>query len=106
MRLKHAMDEADYQLLLLAGQAAGIPTRVIGAQPGLYWIDEIRSTHREWNPLYSDADALRLAVQMGMINPGRFPPVASHLDLSKPDWCAATRRAIVTEVACGQHRLG
>lgn len=98
-----SLSEADYQLLLVAGQKAGIPTRVIAATGGMYWIEETKSIHSAWNPLNSDADALRLAVQMGMINPGCFPAVAPHLDLNNPDWEAATRRAIVMEAVTRYH---
>lgn len=72
---------------------------------------------RRWNPLTNDGDALRLAVKLGFIAPGRWPD-AGLIALEqwgeaggKVDWCEATRRAIVRAAAdiaerCGVGRRG
>ena len=93
------MDNLDITLLWLAGKAVNTPTRVIGADAGLYWIEETKSCHLAWNPLSNDGDALRLAIDLGMINPGCFPYPDVYIDVTKPDWYAATRRAIVVAAA-------
>jgi hypothetical protein len=58
--------------LKLAGKAAGIPARIIGAAPGSYALypdaDGVSEfcCMRQWDPLTDDGDALRLAMKLGM----------------------------------------
>jgi hypothetical protein len=58
-----------------------------------------------WNPLTDDGDALRLAVKLGFIAPGRWPDAGLIAlqqwgeDGGSVDWYAATRRAIVRAAA-------
>lgn len=100
--------KTDRELLELAGKAADIPARVIGAAGGLYNCDE-RGWHHQWNPLDNDGDALRLAGKMrlniyfghngeGPINVGQFGADGAT------EWDAGTeqeslRRAIVRSAA-------
>ena len=103
----------DKELLELAAKAAGINPRVVGAKPGLYWLDDENRTAYQWNPITDDGDALRLAVKLSLdIN---CYPMSSQTSacLWKPvgvvnfrctertndDPYAATRRAIVRAAA-------
>jgi hypothetical protein len=53
-----------------------------------------------WAPHLDDGDALRLAVDLAMIDEGSWPPVTREIhDHCAGDWYAATRRAIVRAAA-------
>lgn len=95
----------DRELLELAAKAAGIE---------LFWhsgwnLLVIERTHRAWNPLTDDGDALRLAVKLGidlMHTNIHEPKVHAMADWevevvedSIEDPYAATRRAIVRAAA-------
>lgn len=58
----------DRELLEMAGKAIQVPAKVIGAEPGLYFlykcVDGIDGAFPAWNPLKDDGDALRLAVNL------------------------------------------
>jgi hypothetical protein len=66
----------DRELLELAAKAAGIE---IKWDYGMFFLINNGTPTHEWNPLYDDKDALRLAVKLGLY--------------------AATRRAIVRAAA-------
>lgn len=100
----------DRELLEMAAKTAGIPSRLVGAQPGLYWCEETKSCMYQWNPLADDGDALRLAVKLHMsvdidehetstyAYAGKSPRVyAMEIWHSSPT--VATRRAIVRAAA-------
>lgn len=91
----------DRELLEWAAKAAGITHDGVGfvSDTGL---------PMNWNPLYSDGDALRLAVQLSITaSPGcitsRFVVACGDcgevLEERRPDQYAATRRAIVRAAA-------
>ena len=104
----------DRELLELATRAAGIPG---------YWAEDIneyitpcnkyqtrrRGDYVIWNPLTDDGDALRLAVNLGIVvsagsKENRFvcanpDSKAQILEERRPDPFAATRRAIVRAAA-------
>lgn len=95
----------DRELLELAAQAAGIILVWDGDSPKEvteHWsCDPTEPPHErewDWNPVSDDGDALRLAVRLGFINPGRWPD-PSWLVAEGMDWNAATRRAIVRAAA-------
>jgi len=97
----------DKELLELAGKAADIPPRVIGAARGIYNCDE-RGWHSNWNPLKNDADALRLAVKLridiylsdSMVEAmSDSSPIMGETMDGALDAHAATRRAIVRAAA-------
>lgn len=101
-------DQTDRELLELAAKAAGVPSKVVGASPGSYWIEETKSMHLQWNPLTDDGDALRLAVKLGMQVDMRDPETRIYAmgagDVvteyhANRDPLAATRRAIVRAAA-------
>ena len=76
------------ELLTLAAKAAGIEVTEWSEEAQWYWT---RDWH--WNPLTSDADALRLAVKLGLT-------IVVESDSEKgKDPYAATRRAIVRAAA-------
>ena len=58
------VDDRDRELLELAAKAAGIRLHVWGTKGEENFAD--LDTHARWNPLTDDADALRLAVKLGM----------------------------------------
>ena len=97
--------QTDRELLEAAARAAGLtlrddalPRPVIRASSNGHWWPV-------WNPLTDDGDALRLAVKLGFIAPGRWPDAGLIAleqwgeDNGQVDWCAATRRAIVRAAA-------
>jgi hypothetical protein len=62
----------DRELLELAGKAAGIPTRIIGAAPGSYGlypdtdgVDKFCCVS-QWNPSKDDGDCARLEAALGL----------------------------------------
>lgn len=62
--------QTDRELLEAAARAAGVPLRVVGAEPGSYalypeadGVDRMRCM-QQWNPLTSSADAFELAVKL------------------------------------------
>lgn len=91
----------DRELLELAAKAAGLVIGFSKTSPEQWrpyvWNDE-KKKGRWWNPIEDDGDALRLAVRLGFINPGRWPD-PSWLVAEGMDWNAATRRAIVRAAA-------
>lgn len=97
---------ADRELLELAAKAAGYWSNEYGC------VDKLPSL--AWDPLNRDADALRLAVKLGMnidITPGKFVEASLFVDDNTrrvsgvaecgpaPDYYAATRLAIVRAAA-------
>jgi hypothetical protein len=80
----------DRELLELAAKAAGIEVLVS--------FDRARRRWWCWNPLYDDGDALRLAVQLGLLG-APFMTLAWIEALGDSDSYAATRRAIVRAAA-------
>jgi hypothetical protein len=102
----------DKELLIMAAKAAGLVIRndietkdcIAVVAPTGYWGNE----HIYWNPLTDDADALRLAVKLGiMVKPeaegcktykGKKPRLG-WLTEECVDPYAATRRAIVRAAA-------
>jgi hypothetical protein len=100
---------SDRELLELAAKAAGIPTRVVGATGGAYWIEETKSLHPAWNPLDNDGDALRLAVQLGLeihqyksnceVGVTIYETEKEITEWLGEDFFAATRRAITRAAA-------
>jgi hypothetical protein len=94
----------DRELLEAAAKAAGIHPRVVGAEPGLYWLDDVKQTAPQWNPLTDDGDALRLAVKLGLyIVFGDICVIVDgyqvHAVKNEGEQPAATRRAIVQAAA-------
>jgi hypothetical protein len=94
----------DRELLELAAKAVGLP---VGARPGEWWqtadgtyheIVHIGESGRHWNPLTDDGDALRLAVKLNLLWKSEVH-YSSYIDLSKPNDCENTRRAIVRAAA-------
>ena len=90
--------KTDRELLELAAKAAGIKL-----ESGCLLIGGRWST---WNPLTNDGDALRLAVKLGLtIVPNYYAEqqslgITAFTELEdSPDFCAATRRAIVRAAA-------
>lgn len=54
----------------------------------------------KWNPLTDDGDALRLAVELSLIDEGDWPQVTNEIyDHCGGDWFASTRRAITMAAA-------
>jgi hypothetical protein len=84
---------SDRELLELAAKAAGLKGEVKTHGDGELWL-YINETYGPWNPLINDGDALRLAIDLGMI---------LHFDgellAAKKDPYAATRRDIVSIAA-------
>jgi|SRR5690625_2555191 len=106
----------DRELLEMAAKAAGLiivsedddlNIRVMGP----YDVKEIDSTGEDWNPLFDDGDALRLAVKLDMIIDIDTGECATSVDYTtllgdfvlreghRFDPYAATRRAIVRAAA-------
>jgi hypothetical protein len=108
--------KTDRELLELAAKAAGVEYAVEASKPhpksgawfGLWLVihgEPNEFTRRRWNPITDDGDALRLAVQMGML----FTYMSSRFEMFqrfyreeldndlKPS--EATRRAIVRAAA-------
>jgi hypothetical protein len=98
----------DRELLKLAAQAAGhkLYPEWDCAPNGIFLRQGVDGDLQYvWDPLSDDGDALRLAVKLGFISPGRWPD-AGLIALEQwgdnggaVDWCAATRRAIVRAAA-------
>ena len=89
----------DRELLELAAKAAGFVIGFSKTSPEqgrpYVWNDE-KKKGRWWNPIEDDGDALRLAVNLGLVvNPGCAHDEKNDLD----DPYAATRRAIVRAAA-------
>ncbi len=98
----------DRELLELAAKAAGIELVWYGDTDPFCFAETFAGI--KWNPLTDDADALRLAVNLGIIIeyrrevPACFAyHYALHLEVMEPnaslDPYAATRRAIVRAAA-------
>jgi hypothetical protein len=105
----------DRELLEAAAKAAGVPLRVVGANPGLYalypetdGVDRMRCM-QQWNPLTDDGDALRLAVALWIdvlhfggatiqARAGEGPIATEYVNIGAAPY-AATRRAIVRAAA-------
>jgi hypothetical protein len=88
------MDDRD--LLTHAAQAAGLELRWSAAPIQDPWV---MPAWTRWNPLKNDADAFRLAVQLGL---ELRRPAGTE---SPAEACAATRRAIVQAAAQLASRL-
>jgi hypothetical protein len=88
----------DHELLEAAAKAAGLDLTLTGC----VWDNETAEMEL-WNPLVSDADALRLAVklQMNVHRYGERVTVdgAVYIAATGEDGYAATRRAIVRAAA-------
>jgi hypothetical protein len=99
---------SDRELLELAAKAAGIRIN--------YWVydndDDSPSVLESggiWNPLTDDGDALRLAVKLGLtvsqlmnnreVEVNDYDETVFVNEFHEPDFCAATRRAIVRAAA-------
>jgi hypothetical protein len=90
----------DRELLELAAKAAGLPHQWCDA-----WGTMAKTSpdggfvfNHVWNPLTDDGDALRLAVQWGLLG-APFMTLAWIETLGDSDPYAATRRAIVRAAA-------
>jgi len=101
---------SDRELLEAAAKAAGIKGQWMAEPPdGLNedpYFNFVLATGYIWNPLTSDADALRLAVKLKMtVDVTDEASGAGAIGLKwcsepyKDDRCAATRRAIVRAAA-------
>lgn len=90
--------QTDRELLELAAKAAGIVLFEDAELKDSFCIVE---TGLPWNPLEDDGDALRLAVQLDMIDERqwRAPITGALYNECNGDWFAATRRAIVRAAA-------
>ena len=98
----------DRELLEQAAKAAGIEGKIREIQVTYTTETRIGIGKNRWNPLESDADALRLAVklQISVFN-NEFvswvavgkPQMVTAEELHNNDPCAATRRAIVRAAA-------
>jgi hypothetical protein len=101
----------DRELLELAAKAVGYRCCHHLTDGGWYVRDDVRNVGLDWNPLSDDADALRLAVKLGI---AIYPPEVDGDDatvnapgrmslwISEPavaDPYAATRRAITRAAA-------
>ena len=106
----------DRELLELAAKAAGMRGFYRdGPAPGIVADGSLEAAWRPWNPLLSDADALRLAVKSDIgfcqgTNCDRAAAISEYADGGRlrycieyhdehPDKRAATRRAIVRSAA-------
>lgn len=95
---------ADHDLIELAAKAAGYPWRGFSANGNPLLNADVSKPEPRlccpviWNPRDDDGDALRLAVDMGFTQPGRWPD-PSRFVLAGMDWHAATRRAILVAAA-------
>ena len=99
----------DRELLELAAKAAGIGDVDVAGRPCVLVVNDYGTSQRFWNPLTDDADALRLAVELGidleMVPFGGRAIVrddddyGEHFDVEGDDSYAATRRAIVRAAA-------
>lgn len=98
----------DRELLELAAKAAGIEYWVVRFAPRANPIEKLHTAFGgetvEWNPLESDADALRLAVKLDMLCDFCGDATAAfgntwHYEPKGDDPYAATRRAIVRAAA-------
>ena len=95
----------DRKLLELAAKAIGITYSV--TKNGVFMVAPYANplAKQEWNPLTDDGDALRLAVNLGLVvdcsRPSAGRPFYSHIhaELECQDHYAATRRAIVRAAA-------
>ena len=94
----------DGALLTRAATAAGL--RVLSwLQDGYPFVEDADGKRYGWNPLIFDSDALRLAVDLGLVvdtsRPSAGPPFYSHVcaQMDFTDRRAATRRAIVRAAA-------
>lgn len=100
----------DRELLLLAAKAYGVKIEVPDDVDGHFVIREKDRNGFVWNPLKSDGDALRLAVQLTIhlklctrIIIAEWSNTGE--DIVEPrgkDACAATRRAIVRAAEIGR----
>ena len=94
----------DRELLERAAKAAGMTIiEWYGEEEpnGPWAVHEPRGPHLGWNPLTDDGDALRLAVNLDLIDECKWKaPVTKEIyDECNSDWYAATRRAIVRAAA-------
>lgn len=102
----------DRELLELAAKAAGIAATAYYGPSDEFWGLVVDSTGVEWNPLADDGDALRLAVQCGILVSQQCSYVATQVphggvhvrgvqwnEYYNGDPCAATRLAIVRAAA-------
>lgn len=104
------MTDTDKELLELAAKAAGIRLHVWGAPGRENFADMDAPPYGNlWNPLKEDADALRLAVKLGLTvthDPEERPTEVGAWTGARYIWIkyaadpyAATRRAIVRAAA-------
>lgn len=95
--------DTDRELLEFAAKAAGIPLRVVGAEPGYYALYPGRDGVEKfccmdnWNPLTDDGDAFRLAVACLPFYTLQY--AKEDYEICNLDGIAATRRAIVRAAA-------
>lgn len=104
------MSKTDKELLELAAKAVGIETNKANDGNQTFCYDRRDGVYKHWDPLESDGDALRLAVDLGFLievcNEFRGTIIDCHTnDYSSlreahgNDKHAATRRAIVRAAA-------
>jgi hypothetical protein len=89
----------DRELLELAAKAAGVQGLTWRNGSSCFYYDDIDTGREEWNPLFDDGQALRLAVKPWI----RIEEaVYQHCEFNLCDYddpLAATRRAIVSAAA-------
>lgn len=102
---------SDRELLELAAKAAGIKIGPYPARAGGLWDESDPSSHKLWNPLQDDGDALRLAVKLWICIDIEGECVTASIYRGEGANCiyaqercfseisAATRRAIVRAAA-------
>jgi hypothetical protein len=100
--------QTDRELLELAAKAAGYDTShrmnrermELDPPVASLWVrNEKGLVHTGWNPLDSDADALRLAVKLWLVIDKNFINKLECEPTYPGDPCATTRRAIVRAAA-------
>ena len=93
---------SDRELLELAARAAGYEYECVShtgyPEGDQHQIRSASGSLIDWNPLTDDGDALRLAVQLGLLG-APFMTLAWIEALGDSDPFAATRRAIVRAAA-------
>ena len=95
----------DRELLEAAARAAGMQGCAVQYDERLIFLEDGKPSTVEWNPLISDADALRLAVklEMNIVFGANYVIVDNNVQRptvnNASDPYAATRRAIVRAAA-------